>query len=68
MTSTLKVVEIDNFTGTENEIIMLNFLISNGTVLKNVNINVQKGEAQKVQQYVMAFPRASKDLEISFNC
>lgn len=78
LTSTLKVVEMNNFTGAVNEVLMLRFLICNGSVLKRVSINVDKrfGNAvlilkvirycRKVEEHVMTIPRASNDLEILF--
>ena len=72
LTSTLKVVEMNNFTGAVNEILMLHFLICNGTVLKRVNINVQNIETEvvekcrKVEELTMTTPKASNDLEILF--
>ncbi|RHN66876.1 putative FBD domain-containing protein [Medicago truncatula] len=73
LTSTLKVVEMNNFTGFVNEILMLHFLICNGTVLRRVNINVQNEETEvvekcrKVEELMMTKPRASNDLEILFS-
>lgn len=73
LTSTLKVVEINYFTGTKNEVLLLQFLINNMSHLKRIAINVQKEEAMKLKKYhmleevVMSTPRASRDLEISFH-
>ncbi|KAI5409452.1 F-box protein At3g62230 [Lathyrus oleraceus] len=70
LTSTLKIVEINNFRGTENEVLLLQFVINNGSLLQRINIKVQKEEVVMVENYrnikefVMDIPRASRDLEI----
>ncbi|CAK8565528.1 unnamed protein product [Lathyrus sativus] len=73
LTSTLKMVEINNFRGTENEVLLLHFVINNGSLLQRININLQKDEVEmgenygNVKEFVMNIPRASRDLEISFS-
>ncbi|CAI8596551.1 unnamed protein product [Vicia faba] len=72
LTSTLKIVEINNFMGTENEVLLLHFIINNGSFLQMININVKKGEVvmvenhRKIEEFVMSIPRASRYLEICF--
>jgi len=72
LTSTLKVVEMNNFTGAVNEILMLHFLICSGTVLRRVNINVENREnkvvekCREVEELIMTTPKASNDLDILF--
>ncbi|XP_061351943.1 F-box protein At3g62230-like [Gastrolobium bilobum] len=74
--STLKVVEVKNFEGTVNGLLVLYYIIRCGRVLKKVNINVRKGEVERddgrsvafyrdIEEFVMTLPRASSDLEIS---
>ncbi|AES70381.1 FBD protein [Medicago truncatula] len=68
LTSTLKVVEMNKFTGAVNVILMLHFLICNVTVLKTININVKNEETEveekcpKVEELIMTTTRASNDL------
>ncbi|CAJ2639929.1 unnamed protein product [Trifolium pratense] len=71
--SSLKVVEINNFTGAKNQILMLKFLIYNGSLIQRITINVSKEGVVNVENYhkikecVMTIrPRASTDLEIFF--
>jgi len=71
--SSLEVVEIKGFRGTENEIFVLKHFINSGVVLKKISITMLKdGFGRTVEfhcrekaEFLLTVPRASRNLEIS---
>lgn len=70
-------VEVNNFRGSTNELLVLHYLIRYGSVLEKIDVNVLKGKDddymvdytpnyKDVEEYLMTTPRASSNLQISF--
>ncbi|KAF8380604.1 hypothetical protein HHK36_028092 [Tetracentron sinense] len=64
----LKTVEISNCEGQENELEFVKFLLKNGRVLEKMTIflSTDLEEQMKITQKVLAFPKASSSVAISF--
>lgn len=69
----LEVVEINGFSGTENELLVLMYFIANGDMLKRISINMLEDDSGRTMEpqirenaeFLLTVPRASTNLEIS---